>query len=163
MHKQKRTAKQFGFSLVEIIIVIAIIGVLVTLSSVSFTKVRQNSANKTRETQAKTFAASLENFAKYDERTLNCTEITKAPDVTASLLEIEAATISDPDNSAQTRVSCTKNARPATSDSFFVSGLGCPEIRVEYIKSGSSDRGFVTAKGPVSDGQPCISPDLDNL
>lgn len=152
-----------GFSLIEIMTVVAIIGVLLTLSAVSFTKVRQNSANKTRETQVKTFAAALENDARYNETPLTCTSITQAPALTASRLDLKESDLADPKDSAQTRVSCTKNARDPNSDSFFVSGLGCPQIRIEYLKDGSAERGFVTVKGPVETGQACIAPNPDGV
>lgn len=165
MHNQyyKRKTKQKGFSLIEIMTVITIIGILLALSTLTFTRVRQNTANKNRETQAKTLAAALENAARYDETVLNCTEITKAPEITAARLELKPADVADVDNPAVTRISCAKKTRPATSDSFFVSGLGCPEIRVEFKKDGSSERGFVTAKGPLEAGQTCITPNPDSV
>ena len=48
-----------GYSLIEIVVVIAIIGILLSLSTVGYTRVRNNSVNKTRESEAKTLALRL--------------------------------------------------------------------------------------------------------
>lgn len=163
LQNSNRKKKILGFSLIEIMTVIAIIGVLLTLSAVSFTKVRQNSANKTRETQVKTFAAALENDARYNDTPLTCTSITEAPAVTANRLDLRESDLADPKSPSETRVSCNRKPRDASSDSFFVSGLGCPQISIEYLKDGSTERGVVTVKGPVETGQACITPNPDGV
>ena len=148
-----------GFSLVEIVVVIAIIGILVTLSITSMTKVRHNSANKQRQTQVKTFAAALENAAKYDETPLTCTDITGTPATVAARLELKPEDVADPKTPSQIRVSCAKKSRGNNTDSFFVSGLGCPEITIQYLQDGLPTKGSVTAKGSVDAVEPCS---LDN-
>ena len=159
----RKTIKQNGFSIIEIVVVIAIIGILISLSTVGYTSVRQNSVNKTRESEAKILATALENFARYNDTLLTCSLITAAPSVTAKTLEIKEDIIADSANSANTRVSCAQKTRPATSDSLFVSGLGCPTITVEYKKEGSSVRGSVTAKGPKDGSEACITPNPDGI
>ena len=67
-----------GYSLIEIVVVIAIIGILLSLSTVGYTRVRNNSVNKTRESEAKTLATALENLARYNDNLLTCSLITAA-------------------------------------------------------------------------------------
>ncbi len=152
-----------GYSLIEIVVVIAIIGILLSLSTVGYTRVRNNSVNKTRESEAKTLATALENFARYNDTLLTCSLITAAPSSVANTLEIKEDIITDKTNSSITRISCTKRTRPSTSDSFFVSGLGCPTITVQYKKEGTTEKGAVTAKGPKDGSEACITPDPDGV
>lgn len=153
-----------AYSLIEVVVVVAIVGILISLSTISYTVVRNNSENKNKESQVKIFASALENFANYNDTVLTCSLITDTPANSAKTLEIKPEIIANPETPTQTRVSCSKagKTKPANSDSFFVSGLGCPVITIEYNKKGGG-RGAVTAKGPVPSGTPCLTPNPDSL
>ena len=140
--------KHKGFSLVELLVVVAVVGLLITLSTVGYVRVNNNSINSSRETDAKILASALENASVYTEGTLKCTDITGSPDEVASLLEIEAKDIATKDDPTKTRISCTRKINDI-DEALKVSGLGCQTIKVQYNKKGSSVMGEVTVKGPA--------------
>ena len=166
MHKRNYKHIHKGFSLIEIMVVVAIVGLLVTISTISYTKVRQNSNNKNREATAKIVANAIENYSRISEEPLRCSQLAAAPAVAAKLLELKPEIIADPDNPSLTRISCAApgKTKPAGSDSFFVSNLGCPIVKIEYKKDGSSNFGLVEVPGPTKEGSPCPpSPNPDTL
>lgn len=55
--------KQFGFTLVEILVVISIIGLLASLTLVSFTGTQKSARDTQRKSDLKQYATTLETFA----------------------------------------------------------------------------------------------------
>jgi prepilin-type N-terminal cleavage/methylation domain-containing protein len=89
-------ARQPGFTLVEIIVTIAAIGIIATIATVAFTEVQKQSRDAERQANAVTITEALETYYDKNGEYPSCTQMTGSPSSVASLLGVDANTLQIP-------------------------------------------------------------------
>ncbi len=113
--------KQSGFTIIELLIVIIVIGILATLVITTFSGIQRNARNRAREADINALHSQLEYFYGQNSRYPTLDELNDADFRSASLRGLDEGALQDPQGSAATLV-----ATPASgSYSYEVTPTGC--------------------------------------
>lgn len=96
--------KQQGFTIVELLIVIVVIGILAALVIVTFTGVQQKARNTERQTDVKAIHGQLEAYTAQNGKYPTLTELNDVTWRTANMKGLDPEALKDPRGSAQTLV-----------------------------------------------------------
>ena len=124
--------KQKGFTLVELLIVIIIIGILATLVIVTFTGVQAKDRDSKRQTSIEAVDSHLEAFFAengYYPTVIDLQDITASTGwVATNLKGLDPAALSDPNSSPTATAATITGSAPAAGTyvySYQASGNGC--------------------------------------
>ncbi|MBC7564948.1 fibronectin type III domain-containing protein [Candidatus Saccharibacteria bacterium] len=127
----KQTVKSHGFTLIELIVVIAVIGILATITAIGFGKYQSDTRDTRRATSASAIAESLEKYYDKNGEYPSCSAVTAAGNVVSkqTLIGIDAKTIITPQAPSGTdnSIKCTSAGNILTtngSDFFEYQGDG---------------------------------------
>jgi general secretion pathway protein G len=97
--------RQEGFTIVELLIVIVIIGILATLVIVTFTGIQQRARNTKRTTDINAVDSHLEAYNANNGFYPTLTQMNTAAFLSANLKGLDPSALQDPQGSSQTLVS----------------------------------------------------------
>lgn len=98
-------SKQQGFTIVELLIVIVVIGILAGLVITTFTGIQQKARDTERQTDIKAMHGQMEAYYAENGRYPTLADMNDATWRAANVKGLDAATLQDPKGSAQTLVS----------------------------------------------------------
>ncbi len=125
--------KQSGFTIVELLIVIVVIGILATLVIVTFSGIQQRARNTTRQTDINAIASHIEAYYADNGRYPTLTNMNTASFRTANLKGLDPEALKDPKGAAQTLVA----APAANSYAYEVTddaGAACDNSTTDCTK-----------------------------
>jgi general secretion pathway protein G len=125
--------KQGGFTIVELLIVIVVIGILATLVIVTFTGIQQRARNTKRQTDINAIASHIEAYFADNAKYPTLTDLNSSTFRSANLKGLDPEALKDPKGSAQTLV-----ATPAASSYAYAvtddSGNACDNSTTDCTK-----------------------------
>jgi len=120
----KYTVKSSGFTIIELLAVIAIIGILSTIGIVSFSKIQTNTRDAQRNSKIEVISQALEKYYNTNGEYPNCAALTATPSVVTSI------TLKGMDPDALT----------APSDAMGVNSITCSSSNVDtFVYLGGDD------------------------
>lgn len=140
------TRKQQGFTIVELLIVIIVIGILATLVLVTFSGIQQSARNTQRQTDIKAVASHLETYnAKnaFYPTADDLNNVTSATWVSSNLKGLDKESTRDPKGTVYTFAgAATSNqygyaVTPSGCDN--TAGNECTGFSLTYVEEGSGD------------------------
>src|ERR1700761_8180433 len=99
-----------GFTIVELLVVIAVIGILTTITIVGYNRYQQNSRDTQRAAKATVIAEALEKYYDANGEYPSCSQLTASGVTTSGVLQgVEANALVTPTASSSTTNSITCN------------------------------------------------------
>ncbi|HSX45000.1 MAG TPA: prepilin-type N-terminal cleavage/methylation domain-containing protein [Candidatus Saccharimonadales bacterium] len=139
--------KQRGFTIVELLIVIIVIGILATLVLVTFTGVQQKARNTQRQTDIKAVASHLEAYNANNAEYPTLANMNDAAWVAANLKGLDKESTRDPNGTLYTFAgSSTSNQYgygPTKSDGTAcdnTTGNECAKFTLTYSEEGGAQK-----------------------
>ena len=114
-------SKQQGFTIVELLIVIVVIGILAALVITTFTGIQQKARNTERETDVKALQGQIEAYYAVNGKYPTLANLNDGAFRSANMKGLDAEALKDPKGSAQTLV----GAAAANSYSYVETPTGC--------------------------------------
>jgi prepilin-type N-terminal cleavage/methylation domain-containing protein len=114
-------SKQQGFTIVELLIVIVVIGILAALVITTFTGIQQKARNTERETDIKALQGQIEAYYAVNGKYPTLANLNDAQFRTDNMKGLDAEALKDPKGTAQTLV----GAAAANSYSYVATPTGC--------------------------------------
>lgn len=150
-----------GFSIVEIIVVIIIIGILATIVTVSYSAVQSNTRDSEREAKAILIADALEKYYQENGEYPSCQALASSLNSAQSTLGgISADTLRTPTAERSTNsIECADNSWSGDSDIFAYIGDNseecsgdsfCAQWTLRYINESSEDISSINSKNQVN-------------
>lgn len=113
--------KQSGFTIIELLIVIIVIGILATLVITTFSGIQRNARNRAREADVNAVHSQLEYFYGQNNRYPTLDEINDSAWRDDNMAGLDDGAMQDPQGSAATLVA----SPAAASYSYAVTPTGC--------------------------------------
>ena len=113
--------KQQGFTIVELLIVIVVIGILAALVITTFNGIQQKGRDTERQTDIKALHGQLEAYYAQNGRYPTLTNVNDATFRSANMKGLDAEALQDPKGSAQTLVAAAAD----NSYAYTVTPTGC--------------------------------------
>lgn len=133
-----------GFTIVELLVVIIVIGILLAVGIASYVGVQQNSRNSLRETRAALIADTLETYYdKYGEYP-GCARFTSLSTIKTVFPSLDPQALQTPRGLTDQQLRCGTSIATATDDIYAYNG-NCPSAAyctnwtLEYRKEGSGE------------------------
>ncbi|MEK7603160.1 MAG: type II secretion system protein [Patescibacteria group bacterium] len=114
-------SKQQGFTIVELLIVIVVIGILAALVITTFTGIQQNGRNTERKTDVKALHGQVEAYYAQNGKYPTLANMNDSSWRTTNMKGLDAEALQDPKGTAQTLVA----AAAANSYAYAVTPSGC--------------------------------------
>lgn len=147
-----------GFTIVEVMVTIAIIGVLASMAFLSYNSVQQDSRNSLRASHVGVIADALEKYYNKNGEYPGCAAMTQngTTVTTNTLIGMDKAVLVAPLAPTGTTNSITCTALPATGPDAFAyvgdgtatcsTGAACTTYTLQYREEGSGTIKTVTAR-----------------
>lgn len=113
--------KQSGFTIIELLIVIIVIGILATLVITTFSGIQRNARNRAREADINAIHSQLEYYYGQNSKYPTLDDLNNATWRNDNLKGLDSGALSDPQGTNETLVS----APAAASYSYAVTPTGC--------------------------------------
>ncbi|MFO0882086.1 MAG: type II secretion system protein [Candidatus Saccharimonadales bacterium] len=145
--------KQSGFTIVELLIVIVVIGILATLVIVTFSGVQQKARDTKRETDVKALASQLEVYYANNGSYPAIAQLQDNTWVQANLKGLDVAGLVAPNGSGTNTISATAST---TTYQYVATPSGCTTANKDCT-------GFtITANREASGASPIVKANLSN-
>ncbi len=140
-----------GFTIIELMVVISVIGVLTTIGFVSFATIQSNARDSIRSSQITIIAEELENFYDKNGEYPSCNAMAADPDtvVTNTLIGLDPNVLTDPNATKGTNSILPLCGDLTTEDKNNFSYMGdgsadcitesCPEYTLKYYESSTGN------------------------
>jgi len=149
-----------AFTIVEILVVIAIVGILATLTLIGFSRFQAESRDTQRSAKATVITEALEKYYDQNGEYPSCADITKEGDVVkSSVLEgIDTASLKTPQGSASDTNSIECQSLTSIAGDFFEyegdgtatcegpTGTGCLEYTLRYREDSTGEIKSITSR-----------------
>jgi len=125
-----------GFTIIELVVVITIIGILSTIGVLSYTKIQANARDSERSAKITTVAEALEKYYSQNGEYPTCTDITKDSTTVVSdtLVDMDQNALTTPESTAGTNSFVCSD--PSSNSFGYVGGGG--QYTLEYISENTS-------------------------
>lgn len=148
-----------GFTIVEVIVVVIIVGILASLAVFAFNQVQINARNDERVSDVTAISTALEEYYRKNSVYPTCSQMTQSTSSVASLLKIsESALVSPSDSGGVNSVACgalTAGSGPddygyvVDTSSVCAAGTYCYEYTLQYRQEGT---GVIISKESIRCG-----------
>ena len=148
-----------GFTIVEVIVVVIVVGILATLGTFSFIRVQQNVRNDERTSDIMIISDALERYYEKNSVYPSCSTMTQAIGTVANLLTIDESALTSP-TAAQGTNSITCAALTSTGPDAYRyvgdtttecnAGTFCFEYTLQYKREGDN---AIISKGSIQCGK----------
>lgn len=112
---KKHAPNTEGFTIIELLIVIVVIGILALLVIVTYTGIQQKARNAKRDTDMSAIQTQLEAFYQTSGYYPNLTDVNNSSWVTANLKSLDQVALIDPSNTTQSMTFVSAPAAKAYS------------------------------------------------
>lgn len=136
-----------GFTIVEVIVVVIVVGILAGLSMFAFNQVQANARNDERVSDVTAISTALEEYYRENSVYPSCSQMTQSASAVASLLGISESALESPsDSSGVNSVTCgvlTAGNGPddygyvVDTSSVCAAGTYCYEYTLQYRQEGT--------------------------
>lgn len=150
MHK-----KTDGFTLVELLVVIIVVGVLATITIFTFSSVQKNSRDSARKMRAELIATSLENYYQKHGEYPNCSTLTQSSStvISSTLTDLKTDDLATPTATSGTNSIICGDLNTVNTDSFGYTGDdtctssgACTEFTLQYREEYSNSIKSIVSK-----------------
>lgn len=133
--------KSTGFTLVELVIVIAVIGILATLAILGFSNIQSDTRDQERNSSVTILSEALEKYYDTHGEYPSCTVMTGSAAAVRTALGVDTDVLKAPNNSTANSVVCTDITASTTNDVYAYVGDGsaacntgaaCPLYTLKY-------------------------------
>lgn len=141
--------KQHGFTIVELLIVIVVIGILAALVITTFTGIQQKARNTERQTDIKAIHGQVEAYYAQNGRYPTLANLNDSTWRAANMKGLDAEALKDPKGSAQTLV----DTAGANAYSYAVTPSGCDNSTTDctgYTLTATYEGGGTFAKSNLN-------------
>lgn len=148
-----------GFTIVEVIVVVIVVGILATLGTFSFIRVQQNVRNDERTTDVMVISDALERYYEKHSVYPSCSTMTQAIGTVADLLIIDESALTAPTATTGTNsITCTALTTTGPDAYRYVgdtttecnAGTFCFEYTLQYRREGDN---AIISKGSIQCGK----------
>lgn len=136
-----------GFTIVEVIIVVIVVGILASLGIFAFTQVQMNARNDERASDATIISSALEEYYRENSVYPTCSQMTQSAASVADLLDIDEAALQSPsDSGGVNSIACGALSPGSGPDDYgyvvdtsspCVTGTYCYEYTLQYRQEGT--------------------------
>jgi prepilin-type N-terminal cleavage/methylation domain-containing protein len=117
--------KQRGFTLIELIVIVAVVGILATIAVIGYTRVQADGRDSQRATSVVAIAEGLERYYDENGEYPSCRTMTGTSSTVGQLLGIESASFRAPQSTLDNSFICTAiDTESSTSDTYAYIGDG---------------------------------------
>ncbi|MDN5275642.1 MAG: hypothetical protein JWN33_291 [Candidatus Saccharibacteria bacterium] len=168
MSSFRRTVR--GFTMIEIIVAVVIIGILATIATFSYNTVQSRTRDNQRQTSAKIIAGALESYYNDNGEYPSCMALSGTPEAVSALLKIDRNVLEAPlDQNNVNSLKCTAIDTNTTTDYYSFTGDGsascstgssCLEWTISYKDESSGDIKTISSRRSISEaalGTPSLS------
>lgn len=164
------TSRQYGFTIVELAVVIAVIGILFTIGVVSMTAVQKNSRDSERQSDMTIVSEALEKYQSKNGEYPACNQLQGDPATVAALLGgiPQGALIAPGADKSTTSIVCSEPTTPNTAVYIYIgdnssecqANVACESWHLRYSKESGNDVIEIASRGliDVADGTPTPTP-----
>lgn len=141
--------REKGFTIIELLIVIVVIGILVGLVITTFTGIQQKARNTERETDVKAIHGHLEAFYAQNGKYPTLTDVNDGTWRSTNMKGLDADALKDPKGSAQALVGTVG----ANNYAFVVTPSGCDNTSTDctaYVLTATLEGGGTFAKNSLN-------------
>jgi prepilin-type N-terminal cleavage/methylation domain-containing protein len=141
----KRIAKQQGFTIVELLIVIVVIGILALLVVTTFTGIQQKARDTERETDVKAIHGQVEAYYAQNGKYPTLTNLNDSTWRSTNMKGLDSEALKDPKGTASTLA----NAAAANVYSYVATPSGCDNSTTDcsgYTLTATKESGGTFAK-----------------
>lgn len=137
-----------GFTIVEVIIVVIVVGILATIGMFAFTQVQSNTRNDERASDVTIISGALEEYYRANSVYPTCSQMTQSAASVADLLDIDEAALQSPsDSGGVNSIVCGALSSGSGPDDYgyvvdtsspCVAGTYCYEYTLQYRQEGTN-------------------------
>jgi len=146
-----------GFTIIELLVVIVVLGILATIGVMSFSRVQANGRDSQRYYKIKVIAEALEKYYDKNGEYPGCVAMTQTPDIVTSntLKDMDASALTAPNSTSGTNSFTCNEISISDSGSFaFIgdgtgacsSGSACTNFTLKYVEEGSESIKTITSR-----------------
>lgn len=145
----KNNLHRTGFTIVELVVIIVVIGILASVVALGFTSIRNDATDSERATKASTLATALEDYFKKNGEYPQCAQLTgTVASVLVVLPGLDPSALKAPDAPSGTTNSivCTDLTSVTATDVFSYTG-GPTGWTLKYKQIGSNEIASISSSG----------------
>src|SRR3990167_10979045 len=152
----KINKRQQGFTIVELLIVIVVIGILAALVITTFTGIQQKARNTERQTDVKALHGQVEAYYAQNGKYPTLANLNDTTWRTANMKGLDAEALKDPKGSAQTLV-----AAPAANDYAYAVFMADGTTACTNVADGTADCAVYTLTATKEGGGTYVKSNLN--
>jgi type II secretory pathway pseudopilin PulG len=134
-----------GFSLIEMLVIITVIGILATISVLTTSNIQSDSRNDKRSSALTLISEALEQYYKQNGEYPSCADMTQSADIVSTqvLTGLDPAVLATPNATSNNSFVCTD---PGDGSDVYVYLYGNTKYTLKANKENSSDQIVINSR-----------------